>query len=95
MVYTPLDGTISFVAESKHATDISGTGDMELLTHADVDTVTMSGDGFEPLVSEGDNVKLGQPILHFPREKIRATGHPDLVVVLLTNSDDYTSAEVR
>jgi PTS system, glucose subfamily, IIA component len=95
VVYAPFDGTISSVAESKHAIGISGAGDMELLIHVGVDTVAMNGDGFEPLVSEGDSVKLGQPILRFSREKIKAAGHPDLVVVLLTNSDDYTNVEVR
>ena len=90
----PFDGTISSVAESKHAIGISGAGDMELLIHVGIDTVAMNGDGFEPLISEGDSVKLGQPILRFSREKIKAAGHPDLVVVLLTNSDDYTSVEI-
>lgn len=94
VVYAPFDGTISSVAESKHAIGISGAGDMELLIHVGIDTVAMNGDGFEPLISEGDSVKLGQPILRFSREKIKAAGHPDLVVVLLTNSDDYTSVEI-
>ena len=94
VVYAPFDGTVSSVAESKHAIGISGAGDMELLIHVGIDTVAMNGDGFEPLISEGDSVKLGQPILRFSREKIKAAGHPDLVVVLLTNSDDYTSVEI-
>ena len=94
VVYAPFDGTISSVAESKHAIGISGAGDMELLIHVGIDTVAMNGDGFEPLISEGDSVKLGQPILRFSREKIKAAGHPDLVVMLLTNSDDYTSVEI-
>ena len=88
-VYAPMDGTISSVAESKHAIGISGAGDMELLIHVGVDTVEMNGDGFRPLVSEGDTVKKGQKILTFSKAKIKAAGHPDTVVVLLTNSDDY------
>ena len=88
-VFAPMDGTISSVAESKHAIGISGAGDMELLIHVGVDTVEMNGDGFTPLVAEGDTVKKGQAILKFSREKIKAAGHPETVVVLLTNSDDY------
>lgn len=94
VVYAPFDGTISSVAESKHAVGISGPGEMELLIHVGVDTVAMNGDGFEPLVEEGDSVKLGQPILRFSREKIKAAGHPDVVVVLLTNSDDYAELKI-
>ncbi len=88
-VYAPIDGEISSVAESKHAIGISGENDMEVLIHVGVDTVEMNGDGFEDFVKEGDKVKKGQKIMKFDREKIKKAGHPDTVVLLLTNSDDY------
>ena len=88
-VYAPIDGEISSVAESKHAIGISGENDMEVLIHVGVDTVEMKGDGFEDFVKEGDKVKKGQKIMKFDREKIKKAGHPDTVVLLLTNSDDY------
>ena len=34
-------------------------------------------------------VKKGQVIMTFDRAKIAKANHPDCVVVLLTNSDDY------
>ena len=92
-VYAPIDGEISSVAESKHAIGISGENDMEVLIHVGVDTVEMKGDGFEDYVSEGDKVKKGQKIMKFDREKIKKAGHPDTVVLLLTNSDDYTDVK--
>ncbi len=93
LVYAPFDGEISSVAESKHAIGITGANDQELLIHVGIDTVEMNGDGFTPLVAEGDKVITGQPILRFSRGKIQAAGHPDTVVVLLTNSDDYENVE--
>ena len=93
-VYAPFAGTISTVAESKHAVGISGAGDMELLIHVGVDTVTMNGDGFQVFVKEGDEVQAGQKLLTFDRKKIAAAGHPDCVVTLLTNSDDYDDFKV-
>ena len=92
-VYAPIDGEISSVAESKHAIGISGENDMEVLIHVGVDTVEMKGDGFEDFVKEGDKVKKGQRIMKFDREKIQKAGHPDTVVLLLTNSDDYTDVK--
>ncbi|MBQ7193708.1 MAG: PTS glucose transporter subunit IIA, partial [Synergistaceae bacterium] len=92
-VYAPIDGEISSVAESKHAIGISGENDMEVLIHVGVDTVEMKGDGFEDFVKEGDKVKTGQRIMKFDREKIKKAGHPDTVVLLLTNSDDYTDVK--
>ncbi|MBO7710302.1 MAG: PTS glucose transporter subunit IIA [Lachnospiraceae bacterium] len=94
VVVAPYDGEISSVAESRHAIGITGAGDMELLIHVGVDTVAMNGDGFTPLVAEGDKVKAGQVILRFDRAKIKAAGHPDTVVVLLTNSDDYENVKL-
>ncbi|MDY6399872.1 MAG: glucose PTS transporter subunit IIA [Synergistales bacterium] len=93
VVYAPIDGEISSVAESKHAIGISGENDMEVLIHVGVDTVEMKGDGFEDFVKEGDKVKKGQKLMKFDREKIKAAGHPDTVVLLLTNSDDYENVK--
>ena len=95
VVYAPFDGTISTVAESKHAVGISGAGDMELLIHVGVDTVAMNGDGFQVFVKEGEEVKAGQKLITFDRKKIAAAGHPDCVVTLLTNSDDYTDLKIN
>ncbi len=89
VVYAPMDGEISSLADSKHAIGISGPEDMELLIHVGVDTVEMKGDGFNTLVSEGDKVVKGQKLMEFDIAKIKAAGKPDTVVVLLTNSDDF------
>ncbi|MBP3803224.1 MAG: PTS glucose transporter subunit IIA [Oribacterium sp.] len=94
VVYAPFDGEVSSVAESKHAIGLSGPGDMEVLIHVGIDTVAMNGESFEPLVEDGDKVKAGQPILRFSKAAIKAADHPDVVVVLLTNSDDYNEVSV-
>ncbi len=91
-VVAPFDGTISSVADSQHAVGIESNG-MEMLIHVGVDTVNMQGDGFTCLVKEGDEVKAGQPIIIFDREKIKAAGYSDTVAVLLTNSDDLEGVE--
>ena len=89
VVYAPCDGEITSVADSKHAIGIEGPEEMDILIHVGVDTVEMKGDGFKPFVEEGDKVTKGQKILEFDISKIKAAGHPDTVVFLLTNSDDY------
>ncbi|MBR6273516.1 MAG: PTS glucose transporter subunit IIA [Lachnospiraceae bacterium] len=93
VVYAPMDGEISSVADSRHAIGISGAGDQELLIHVGVDTVEMKGEGFKTFVQEGDKVKKGQKLMEFDIGKIKAAGHHDTVVVLLTNSDDYEDVE--
>ncbi len=87
IVFAPFDGEITSIADSKHAIGIEANG-MEVLIHVGIDTVSMNGDGFEAAVKKGDMVKTGQRLLTFDRDKIRAAGHPDTVVVLLMNADD-------
>ena len=95
IVVAPVDGTISTVAESKHAIGISTESGLELLIHVGVDTVQMNGDGFSPAVAEGDTVKQGDLLLNFDIDKIHKAGYADTVVFLLTNSDDYNDVKVN
>ncbi len=95
IVVAPFDGEISTVAETRHAVGLSSPDGMELLIHVGVDTVAMNGDGFDALVREGQQVKAGDKLITFDRDKIAAAGHPDVVVVLVTNSDDYEDVSIQ
>ena len=94
VVYAPIDGEISTVAETKHAIGITGSNDMELLIHVGIDTVKMNGDGFHVLVAEGDRVRAGQKIMTVSLDKIKAAGFSTTTAVLLTNSDDYDTFKI-
>ena len=95
IVAAPFDGEISSVTDTRHAVGITSPDGMELLIHVGVDTVAMQGDGFECFVQEGQQVKAGDKLIAFDRDKIAAAGHPDIVVVLVTNSDDYESLTIQ
>lgn len=91
-VYSPMDGTISQLADTLHAVGIEAQG-VELLIHVGIDTVDMKGDGFKSHVAEGQTVKKGDLLLTMDLEKIKAAGHPDTIMVAVTNSDDLASVE--
>lgn len=95
LVVAPFDGEISSVTDTKHAVGISSPDGMELLIHVGVDTVAMNGEGFQCFVQEGQQVKAGDKLITFDRDKIAAAGHPDVVVVLVTNSDDYEALSIQ
>ena len=95
VIVAPFDGEISTVADTKHAVGLSSPDGMEVLIHVGVDTVAMNGDGFTALVQEGQKVRAGETLLTFDRDKIAAAGHPDVVVLLVTNSDDYENLTIR
>ena len=95
IVVAPFDGEISSVTDTRHAVGISSPDGIELLIHVGVDTVAMDGDGFECFVQEGQQVKAGDKLIAFDRAKIAAANHPDVVVVLVTNSDDYENLTIQ
>ncbi|MBD5098401.1 MAG: PTS transporter subunit EIIC [Clostridiales bacterium] len=95
VVVAPFDGEISSVTDTHHAVGVTSPDGMELLIHVGVDTVAMQGDGFTCFVQEGQQVKAGDKLIAFDRDKIAAAGHPDVVVVLVTNSDDYENLTIQ
>lgn len=93
-VYAPISGTISTVAETKHAVGIEGDG-VEMLIHVGLETVSMNGKGFQVKVKEGDKVKAGQLLYTFSMAEIqKAEGVSTTSAVLVTNSDDLPNFEV-
>lgn len=84
-LYAPADGVVSVLMEdSKHACGLTLANGAELLLHIGIDTVDMQGDGFQYLVAEGQEVKAGTPLIRFDRETIKAAGHPDTTVCIVT-----------
>ena len=93
-VVAPFSGTISSVADSHHAVGVTSPEGLEVLIHVGVDTVDMGGKGFTAMVKEGDAVVAGQELISFDRKAIKAAGHPDMVVVLLTNAEDFEKLDI-
>lgn len=85
-VYAPVDAKVTvLMQESNHAVGLTLANGLELLIHVGIDTVDMQGDGFECLVTEGQQVTEGTPLIRFDREKIKAAGHPDVTVCVITD----------
>ncbi|MCC8076543.1 MAG: glucose PTS transporter subunit IIA [Clostridiales bacterium] len=95
VVVAPFDGTISTVAETKHAVGISSNDGLEMLIHVGIDTVAMNGKGFEPQVAEGDTVKAGQVLLRFSLDEIRKAGYSTTTAVLVCNADEFDTFQVE
>ena len=92
ILYAPADAEVSvLMQESRHACGLTLDGGVEILLHVGIDTVDMQGDGFQYLVSQGEKVKAGTPLLRFDREKIRAAHHPDTTVCMITETADVNN----
>ena len=85
VVVAPADAEVMVVmADSGHACGLKFDNDMEMIIHVGIDTVAMKGDGFEVLVSQGDRVSTGTPLIRFDKEKIKAAGYPATTMVIIT-----------
>ena len=93
-VYAPCDGTITQAPDTLHALGIQANSGVEILIHVGVDTVEMKGDGFKANVKMGDRITKGQLLLTMDLDKIKAAGHPAVVITVVTNTDDYADVEL-
>lgn len=96
VLYAPADAQVTVLMEdSKHACGLKLSNGMEILLHIGIDTVEMNGDGFEYLVSLDQMVKVGTPLVRFDRAKIKAAGHPDVTVCIVTEEGNAKNIEFQ
>ena len=89
VVVAPAAATVcSVIEDSRHAVGLTLDNGAELLIHVGIDTVSMNGDGFQLHVKEGDRVHLGDKLITFDPEKIKAAGHPTTTAFLVTDPGD-------
>lgn len=102
ILYAPADAQVAvLMPESRHACGLKLENGMEVLLHIGIDTVGMNGDGFEYLVKQDQKVRAGTPLIRFDRAKIKAAGHPDVTVCIITDEGNvqniqfHTGMEVK
>ncbi len=61
-VLAPVSGTISMIAETKHAIGITTKDGLEVLVHMGVDTVGLKGEPFDVVIKNGQEVKAGDTV---------------------------------
>lgn len=93
-VFTPMAGTITTVFPTKHAVGIKTDNGLEILVHMGIDTVSLKGEPFEVLVTEGQKVGRGQLLAKMDREKVLANGKQTDIMVVCTNSDQLQALKV-
>lgn len=88
-VYAPFNGTIEFIADTKHAIGLLSEDGVEVLIHVGMDTVKMEGRGFSVKTSVNSKVKAGDLLLEFDRNIIEKEGYSLITPVIITNADNY------
>jgi PTS system glucose-specific IIA component len=86
-VTSPVNGKVIQVFPTKHAVGILSETGLEILIHIGLDTVTMNGEGFVAHVKEGDQVKVGQPLINFSLDLVKEKATSSITPMVITNSD--------
>jgi glucose-specific phosphotransferase system IIA component len=91
VVYAPVSGMIA--SAMPHAIGLVSDDGVEVLIHVGIDTVSMNGDGFTLWTKQGERVSAGEALLTFDRNKVAKAGYKDIVMTIITNSDDFSTIE--
>ena len=86
-VSSPVAGTIAMIFPGGHAMGIQ-TDKAEVLVHVGIDTVKLKGDGFQILVSEGQRVDVGTPLVEADFSAIREKGYATDTLCVVTSGGD-------
>ena len=92
-VYAPADGEVEFIFDTKHAIGFQTDSGIPMLLHMGIDTVKLEGKGFEILVTEGQKVKMGEPMMKLDLEFLSANA-PSLVSPIL-DTEPEDSQRIR
>jgi len=87
-VVSPVAGEVINLFPTGHAVGIRTADGLEVLVHIGIDTVKLHGRGFRALVSQGDRVKAGQPLVRVDLADIQGEVPSLATPVLFTNLDD-------
>ncbi|MYL44133.1 PTS glucose transporter subunit IICBA [Virgibacillus halodenitrificans] len=94
-IVSPVNGKIVNLFPTKHAIGILSEGGKEILIHVGIDTVNLKGEGFEPLVKEGDEVKQGQPLLKADLAYIEKHAKSTITPIVFTNLKDGETVTIE
>ena len=84
----PFSAEITQLHDSHHALTLRHANGMEMLIHIGLDTVMLKGEGFKPLVKEGDKVTAGQKLIEFDADFIAQNAISLLTMMVVTSQHE-------
>ena len=81
----PADGTIISIPDTAHAATLRLENGAELLIHIGLETVALGGAGFRALVSAGDAVKAGTPLIEIDLAEVGKSARSLVTPIVVAN----------
>ena len=88
---SPVNGTVTVLFPTKHAVGIVSDEGVEMLMHIGMDTVGLDGKSFEAHIEQGDHVAIGQKLISFDMNVIKAAGLVTETPIIITNQDAFVA----
>lgn len=88
-VVAPFDGEVVTLHEAGHAVSLRSAEGAEVLIHVGLDTVMLKGEGFTPLVTVGQTVSRGDPLIRFDLDAVALSATSLITPVIVTNADAF------
>jgi len=86
---SPVNGRVGSVFATNHAITLESDSGAEVLIHIGIDTVKLQGKGFTRHVEDGQCVAVGQPLISFDLDALRADNIDPSIIIIVTNTDSY------
>ncbi len=88
-LYSPCDGKVEGVFDTKHAVNLTSDSGAEILLHIGIDTVKLGGKYFKSFVKQGQSVKKGDLLITFDMDGIKRDGYKLTTPMIVCNSGSY------
>lgn len=88
-LYSPCDGTVEMVFDTKHAVNLTSDDGAEILLHIGIDTVKLGGKYYEAHIEAGQKVKKGDLLVSFDIDAIKKEGYKVTTPLIICNADVY------
>ncbi len=86
---SPCDAVVLSVHHTGHAISLRTQGGAEILIHIGLETVGLSGEGFEVHVANGQTVAAGERLISFDMDIIARRAKSLITPIILTNGDAF------
>jgi phosphocarrier protein FPr/phosphocarrier protein len=89
LVRAPFAGRIVTLHPAGHAVTLESDAGAVVLIHVGLETVGLGGEGFDAMVSEGDRVRAGDPLIAFDLDIVGGKAKSLITPIVVTNGDAF------
>lgn len=89
VLISPVNGKVGSIFATNHAITLESDSGAEILIHIGIDTVKLKGLHFTRLIEDGQDVKVGDPLIRFDLDALIKSDIDPSVIIIVTNTERY------